>query len=192
MNRLLQAAIAMFAILPLTLVPTLAQTFGQITGQISDSSGAAVPDAAITLKNISTDALRHTVSTASGDYTFPSLPPGTYSIAAEKQGFKRSESDNVTVQVQQTVRLDLALTIGNVTESVVVEANAVMLQAENATVGTVVENKRIVELPLNGRNFLLLHARWRQQHGPEFQYLRGAALDRCAAGVQGADGRISG
>ena len=62
------------------------------------------------------------------------------------------------MQVQQTVRLDLTLAIGQVTESVIVEANAVALQAENATVGTVVENKRIVELPLNGRNFLQLVA----------------------------------
>lgn len=158
MNRLSQATIALSFALIFAAVRAPAQTFGQVTGQITDSSGAAVPDAAITLKNTSTDAVRRTVSTASGDYSFPSLPPGTYGIEAEKQGFKKSESNNVTVQVQQTVRLDLALSIGQVTESVIVEANAVALQAENATVGTVVENKRIVELPLNGRNFLQLVA----------------------------------
>lgn len=158
MNRLSRLTIALFFALILAAVRAPAQTFGQITGQITDSSGAAVPDAAITLKNTSTDAVRRTVSTASGDYTFPSLPPGTYAVQAEKPGFKKSESTNVTVQVQQTVRLDLALSIGQVNESVVVQANAVALQAENATVGTVVENKRIVELPLNGRNFLQLVA----------------------------------
>ncbi|HTF67070.1 MAG TPA: TonB-dependent receptor, partial [Edaphobacter sp.] len=158
MNRLSQAAIAIFALVLLTAVPMPAQTFGQITGQISDSSGAVVPDAAIALRNVNTDAVRRTVSTPSGDYTFPSLPPGTYSIQVEKQGFKRSESDNIIVQVQQTVRLDLALTIGQVSESVVVDASTVTLQSENASVGTVVENKRIVELPLNGRNFLQLVA----------------------------------
>src|SRR4051794_7241969 len=158
MNRLSQATIALYFALMFAAVRAPAQTFGQITGQITDSSGAAVPDAAITLKNTSTDAVRRTVSTASGDYTFPSLPPGTYAVEAEKPGFKKSESTNVTVQVQQTVRLDLALSIGQVNESVIVQANAVALQAENATVGTVVENKRIVELPLNGRNFLQLVA----------------------------------
>ena len=158
MNRLSQATIAISFALIFAGVRAPAQTFGQVTGQITDSSGAAVPDAAITLKNTSTDAVRRTVSTASGDYSFPSLPPGAYSVQAEKPGFKRSESDNVIVQVQQTVRLDLTLTIGQVTESVIVEASAVALQAENATVGTVVENKRIVELPLNGRNFLQLVA----------------------------------
>jgi hypothetical protein len=158
MNRLLQVAFAVFFALVVAAVRMPAQTFGQVTGQITDSSGAAVPDAAVTLKNTATDAVRQTVSTASGDYSFPSLPPGTYSIAAEKQGFKKSESSNITVQVQQTVRLDLTLAVGQVTESVVVNASAVALQAENATVGTVVENKRIVELPLNGRNFLQLVA----------------------------------
>jgi len=135
MNRLLQVAFAVFFALVVAAVRMPAQTFGQVTGQITDSSGAAVPDAAVTLKNTATDAVRQTVSTASGDYSFPSLPPGTYSIAAEKQGFKKSESSNITVQVQQTVRLDLTLAVGQVTESVVVNASAVALQAENATVG---------------------------------------------------------
>ncbi len=158
MNRLLQVALAVFFALVVAAVRMPAQTFGQITGQITDSSGAAVPDAAITLRNVATDAIRQTVSTASGDYSFPSLPPGTYNVQAEKQGFKKSESNNVTVQVQQTVRLDMTLAVGQVTESVVVNASAVALQAENATVGTVVENRRIVDLPLNGRNFLQLVA----------------------------------
>ena len=158
MNRLLQFSFAVFFALVLAAVRTPAQTFGQITGQITDSSGAAVPDAAITLKNTATDAVRQTVSTPSGDYSFPSLAPGVYGLLAEKQGFKRSESNNVTVQVQQTVRLDFTLAVGQVSESIIVEANAVQLQAENATVGTVIENKRIVELPLNGRNYLQLVA----------------------------------
>src|SRR5205807_3914649 len=92
MNRLLQATIALSFALIFAVVRAPAQTFGQITGQITDSSGAAVPDAAVTLKNTSTAAVRRTVSTASGDYTFPSLPPGTYGVEAEKPGFKKSES----------------------------------------------------------------------------------------------------
>ena len=138
--------------------PLGAQTLGEITGQITDASGAAVPNASITLTNVATEAARQTVSTGSGDYSFLSLPPGSYNVKAEKSGFKTAISQGVTVQVQQTVRLDLALAIGQLTESVTVEANAVALQAENATVGTVVENKRITELPLNGRNFLSMVA----------------------------------
>src|SRR5207249_2398498 len=79
-------------------------------------------------------------------------------VKVEKPGFKTAESSNVQIQVQQSVRLDLALQVGQVSESVVVEATAVQLQVDNTTVGTVIENKRIVELPLNGRNYLQLVA----------------------------------
>ena len=138
--------------------PVFAQTFGEITGRVSDSSGAAAPGATVTATNTSTNAIRQTVSTASGDYALPSLPPGTYHVKVEKTGFKTEENRNVQVAVQQTVRLDFGLTVGQISESVTVEAAAVQLQAENATVGTVIDNKRIVELPLNGRNYLQLVA----------------------------------
>ncbi len=131
------------------------QTFGEITGQVADASGAPVPAAAITITNINTNAARQTVSGNTGDYAFPSLPPGTYNVRIEKQGFK-SETGKVEVAVQQTVRLDFNLQVGQVNESVEVSAQTVQLQSENATVGTVIENKRIVELPLNGRNYLQL------------------------------------
>jgi hypothetical protein len=139
-------------------MPGFGQTFGEITGHITDSSGAAAPDARVTTTSVATNASRQTVSSQTGDYSFPSLPPGVYNIKVERQGFKTAESENINVQVQQTVRLDFALQLGQVSESVVVEASAAQLQVENATVGTVIENKRIVELPLNGRNYLQLVA----------------------------------
>lgn len=135
-----------------------AQTFGEISGIVSDASGGAVSEAAIKLTNANTNAVRQTASNQVGEYSFPSLAPGTYRMRVEKQGFKADQTGDVEVQVQQSVRLDFALQLGQVSESVVVEANAAQLQAENATVGTVIENKRIVELPLNGRNFLQLVA----------------------------------
>src|SRR5205085_5363595 len=79
-------------------------------------------------------------------------------LKVEKAGFKAAEAKNVSVEVQQTVRLDFSLTVGQISESITVEATAAQLQAENATVGTVIDNKRIVELPLNGRNYLQLVA----------------------------------
>ena len=136
--------------------PLFAQTFGEITGKIADSSGAAAPDAIVSATNLSTNAVRRTVSTLTGDYGFPSLAPGTYTVRVEKAGFKVDETRNVEVSVQQSVRLDFTLTVGQVSESISVEASAAQLQTENATVGTVIENKRIVELPLNGRNYLQL------------------------------------
>ena len=148
------AAFAAFALA----TPVFGQTFGQITGQVTDSTGAVIADATINAVNVSNNASRQTVSSAAGDYSIPSLPPGIYNLRVEKTGFKVSEAHDVDVQVQQTVRLDFSLTVGEVTQSVVVEASATQLQTENATVGTVIENKRIVELPLNGRNYLQLVA----------------------------------
>ncbi len=133
------------------------QTLGEITGRISDPSSSAIPGAAITLTNINTNAVRSTVSTDSGDYTLPSVPPGSYSLKAEHTGFASAIS-NIEVQVQQTVRVDMALKVGQVTESVEVSAQADLLQTENASVGTVIENKGVTELPLNGRNYLGLVA----------------------------------
>ncbi len=139
-------------------IALFAQTMGEITGHVSDSTGAAVPAANIFLTNIATNAVRTTVSTDSGDYTFPAVAPGLYNIRVERTSFKTAFSKDVRVQVQQTVRLDFALEVGQVTESVVVSASAEMLQAENQSLGTVIENKGITELPLNGRNYLSLVA----------------------------------
>jgi len=135
-----------------------AQTLGEVTGRVSDVSGAAVPSANITLTNVSTNAVRLAVSTDSGDYTFPSVPPGFYNLKAEHAGFKTANTSNVEVQVQQTVRLDISLQVGQVNESVEVSATADLLQAENSSLGTVIENKGVNELPLNGRNYLSLVA----------------------------------
>jgi hypothetical protein len=134
------------------------QTFGEITGRVSDPSGAAVPASAVTLTNINTNAVRAAVTTESGDYTFPSIPPGFYRLRTEHMGFKAAVNERFEVQVQQVVRLDITLQLGQLTETVEVAATADLLQAENATVGAVVNNKIITELPLNGRQYLGLVA----------------------------------
>ncbi len=138
--------------------PLFGQTFGEVTGHISDSSGAAVPAATVYLTNVATNAVRTAVSTGSGDYTFPAVAPGFYNVRVEKTSFKNASANNVEVQVQQTLRLDFAMEVGQVSESVVVSATAAMLQAENVSLGTVIENKGVTELPLNGRNYLGLVA----------------------------------
>jgi hypothetical protein len=134
----------------------LAQTLGEITGEVRDTTGASVPGVNVNITNTATNAKRSSVTNDAGIYSFPSLPPGVYSLKAEKQGFKSATAANVEVQVQQTVRLDLDMTVGSVSESIEVSAQASALTTENSTLGTVVENKRIVELPLNGRNYLQL------------------------------------
>jgi Carboxypeptidase regulatory-like domain len=132
------------------------QTLGEITGQVGDASHAAVADSIVTLTNTATNAVRQANTNAEGLYTFGSVPPGAYRLKVEHPGFKTVTSNNVEVQVQQSVRLDFTLEVGQVTESVQVEASADLLQSENATVGTVIETKSITELPLNGREYLNL------------------------------------
>ena len=134
------------------------KTLGEITGRVADPSGASVPGAVITLINVSTNGVRATTSTSSGDYAFPAVAPGFYNLKTEHPGFKSATSNNIEVQVQQTVRLDISLQVGQISESVEVSGLAELLQSENASVGTVIENKAVTELPLNGRSYLNLVA----------------------------------
>ena len=133
-----------------------AQTFGELTGRVTDPSGAAVPGTMVTATNTATNSARQAVTTDAGDYAFPSLSPGVYRIRMEHSGFKGITSDTIEVQVQQAVRFDATLQVGQVSDTIEVSANADLLQAENATVGAVVDNKMINELPLNGRQYLNL------------------------------------
>src|SRR5260221_9007866 len=137
-------------------LPLLGQTLGDISGRVTDPSGAGVPPAAVTLTSTATNAVRTAETTGEGLYTFTSVPPGIYNIKVEHPGFRTVSSTNVEVQVQQSVRLDLTLQVGQVSETVEVSAQAALLQSENAPLGHVVENREIVEAPLNGREYLNL------------------------------------
>jgi outer membrane receptor protein involved in Fe transport len=132
------------------------QTFGEITGEIYDPSGAAVPSVVVTVTNVETNATREALTNEAGVFSFPALPPGTYDIRVSREGFKTITRKGILLQVQQSARLDFRMEVGQVTESVLVTAEAALLSTENSTVGTVIDNKRIVELPLNGRNYLQL------------------------------------
>ena len=135
-----------------------AQSYGTISGHVADATGAAFPDTTITLSNQATGAVRTTVSTSSGDYTFPAVSPGNYSIRAERSGFKTASSQNVHVQVSQALRQDFTLEVGTVTQSVTVSGTSDLLQQENSSLGTVVPTQTINEMPLNNRNYLGLVA----------------------------------
>ena len=135
-----------------------AQTFGEITGRVTDASGAVMSGASLTLTNANTNAVRQAASTDAGVYTFPSVPPGPYTVKAEVQGFKTWASQPFELQVQQVVRLDVVLQVGQASESIEVTAPLAQLQSETATLGSVIENKVVTELPLNGRQYLNLVA----------------------------------
>jgi len=134
-----------------------AQTLGTITGEVKDSTGAVVPGATVSVVNKATNATRTTVTNAVGLFDFPALPPGQYTVKTELEGFKTA-TRNLELQVQQTARLDFAVELGTISEMATVTGESPLVETSNATVGTVIENRRIVELPLNGRNYLQLVA----------------------------------
>src|SRR6266850_2795759 len=127
-------------------------TYGSITGLITDPSGAAIGDARVTLTNLGTAEKRVQPTGSDGLYSFVNLIPGNYRIEVEKQGFKRITQEPVVVQVQQSSKIDVALPIGQATETVEVTSETPLLQSETSSLGQVVEQRKANELPLNGRN----------------------------------------
>ena len=132
------------------------QTTATLSGTVTDSSGAAVTGVAIKVTNLATNQIREAQTDAAGSYSMPFLAAGDYLVMATREGFQAQKIDSVNLQVNQSARVDFSLKIGNVAETIDVVASAVLLQTENATVGTVIDSSKIVELPLNGRNFIQL------------------------------------
>ncbi len=129
---------------------------GQINGTLTDSSGAVVPGAKVGLVNDQTGLTRETESNASGDFVFPLLPVGLYTVTIESPGFQTARRADITLSVNQTLRVDVEMTVGEVTETVDVVATSAAIDTESAAVGTTVSQKQVTQLPLNGRNFLQL------------------------------------
>ena len=129
---------------------------GQITGTVKDATGAVVPGAAVTVHSDLTGLTRTATTNASGDYSFPLLPVGTYSVNAELQNFRPSKRTGIKLNVDQVLRADFELAPGGLAEAVEVQAATVAIDTETATVGQLVTGKQITDLPLNGRNFLQL------------------------------------
>lgn len=142
----------------LTLPFATAQSSGSIAGQVADPSGALIPNAVVLSTNMATNVTRSTETNSAGLYSFPDLPPGMYSVKVTAPGFETVVKTNIELQVQQAARVDFSVSLGQATQTVQVAANAAMLTTENATVGTVIEQARITQLPLNGRNFFSLVA----------------------------------
>ncbi len=125
-----------------------------VLGTIADSTRAVIPNVSVRITNTQTGLTRQTATDALGNYSFPALQPGVYSVEAETQGFRRERVSELALQVNQTARVDFTLEPGTVNESVEVPAVTSLLNTDTATVSQVIENKRIVELPLNKRQFL--------------------------------------
>jgi Carboxypeptidase regulatory-like domain len=120
------------------------------TGQISGSG------AAVALTNTATNLRRETTTNQDSLFQVPALPPGTYNIQVDAKGFPKQAREGILLQIGQVAEINFSMQIGNVAETIQVTGGAPVLQSETAELGTVIENKRIVDLPLNGRNYLQL------------------------------------
>jgi len=145
-------------LLVLVLVPHLAwaQATGQISGQVTDASGGAMPGVTIEATNIATGAVRTAVTGTDGGYTLPLMQPGDYNVKASLEGFRSALREGVRVTVTETARAVFELEVGQLSETVTVVAQATLVESANATRGIVIDEQKVVDLPLNGRNFTQL------------------------------------
>ncbi len=143
--------LALFSLLAWSQEPT-----GEILGTVADATGAVVGGAAVTVTNTSTGVARNLTTNSAGTYIAPALTPGIYSVRVAMKGFTASVRNNIEVAVGQEIREDFSLQVGDISQSVEVNAVATALDTETTTIGTVIGNKSIEDLPLNGRNFLQL------------------------------------
>jgi len=134
--------------------PVSAQTYtATLTGTVTDQNGQPIPNVKVTATNQSTNLSSSTQTSDSGVYTIPFLPVGNYVTTAELQGFKKTISSKLTLEVNQTARVDLQMQVGEVSEQVVIDSSAPILQSETTNVGQVITGRTTDNLPLNGRNF---------------------------------------
>jgi Carboxypeptidase regulatory-like domain/TonB-dependent Receptor Plug Domain len=129
---------------------------GAMVGKVTDEKGAAVAGAEVKLTNLGTNEARSAITDGNGDYNFPALLPGVYSLEVRRAGFKTQVVNRVELQVNQTARVDVNLPVGELSEVVETVASAVLLKTDTSEIGHVLTNKQIVELPLNGRDYLQL------------------------------------
>ena len=129
------------------------QDTATITGEVRDANGSVVPKATITVTNVETNVSIKSETNDQGVYTVPSLKPGPYSITVEKAGFKKTVRSGVTLQVGQVTPLDVVMQVGELNTVVEIVEAATLLETETSSRGSVIDQKKIVDLPLNGRDY---------------------------------------
>ena len=134
--------------------PVLAQSTATLQGTVTDAKGAVVPNAAVTVRNRSTSFERVTQTDSDGNYQVAALPVGTYSIEIRIEGFKTQVADNVTVEVAKTVVQNFQLDVGAISEQVLVSSDVPVIESATTSVGTVINQRTVQEIPLNGRHFV--------------------------------------
>ena len=131
-------------------------TTARLVGTVKEPSGAVIPGATVRATNLDTGWTREAISNEQGDYVIPNVPIGRYEVAAELSGFKRVARSPVALDVDQTARVDFALELGNIQETVEVIAEQPLVNSETSSIGEVITETQVRGLPLNGRNFIQL------------------------------------
>jgi len=131
--------------------------FGQgeratITGTVTDSTKATVPEATVTIRNVSTNVVTHTTTNSAGLYFITSIPPGTYDLTVEKSGFRPSKVDNIPLTTGLAATQDVVLEVGAVQQAVEVSATAVQLEAQSTDLNSVLTTRAVADLPILGRD----------------------------------------
>jgi Carboxypeptidase regulatory-like domain len=156
MRQMLQPIFAVLAAFLLVSAVPAQQPTAQITGIITDSSGAVVPAAQIKVVNTETGMHWEAQSNESGNYAFSNLRPGNYEITVSRDGFATVNRGGINLVISQVARLDFSLKVGGTGQSVEVTATAPLLESSTASVGQVIDTRAVSDLPLNGRNYLQL------------------------------------
>lgn len=176
-------------------IQVLAQgTFGTITGRVTDSSGKVLTSVAVTLTNVGTNQKKHTTTSQSGLYDFPGLLPGTYSLHAELNGFQSVNVPDLVVNVNQTLQNDFVMAVGSVSTTVTVAATTPLLETQTSSTGQVISGRRILDMPLNGRNvfnLVLLVPGASENPGAQSQFsINGQRGNQTSMLVNGVDTRM--
>jgi len=156
LKRTLRAALAVLAVVALLPAAARAQAVGAVTGVVTDDSGAVVPGVSVEATNAGTGLVRTAVTDADGRFDLPQLQPGRYNVKASLSGFRTVERQAVQVSVDDTTRVDFKMTVGGIEENVTVSGEAPLVETSHATMGITIDQQKVVELPLNGRNFTQL------------------------------------
>src|SRR5579863_328279 len=130
--------------------------YGRISGTVSDSSGASIGDTTVTLTNLDNNQKQQMATSASGGYSFVNIQPGRYKIQADKSGFKNFVREPIIVEIESGLKIDIVLPVGAASETVEVTGQAPLLQPETNSLGQVIEQRTVTDLPLNGRNPIAL------------------------------------
>src|SRR2546425_3202370 len=149
MRRVVAIFAAMLALCPAVLGQTVAS---QISGSVRDPSGAVLPGVEVKVTNTDTTATRTVLTNETGAYAVPNLPVGPYRLEAALPGFSTFVQSGIVLQVNSNPTINVVLQIGQVTEQVEVQANAAMVETHSNVIGQVIDQQRVAELPLNGRN----------------------------------------